>query len=220
MTVDTWPDGAAIPDDVDGADGAGGDAPLLLLDGGIAFDAAGTGKGPNTVHGDTGGDGSGDGAAPASDGAPADAAQPADASSGDAGSAPVDPCHAVPSTDYGLYCGTSTQNSFDTSAANPNTLYDCEGGATASTRSCANGCYVAAAHEPDGCRASPTVDPCAGVHTTGNGIFCGTSTQYGFNTNAADTNDLYTCNGGVTVQATRCAQGCNVAAAGTPDSCR
>lgn len=61
---------------------------------------------------------------------------------------PSDPCSTTSAN--GLYCGAETQSGF--SGGDPNTLYDCENGVTASTTSCSLGCTV----EPPG-----TADHCA-----------------------------------------------------------
>jgi hypothetical protein len=99
---------------------------------------------------DSGNDGSRASDAPTSEGAPDDgatgeAASPFDGATGN-------PCAHVPSADNGAFCGTSTQLGFDPSKADPSTLYVCQNGLVASSTFCANGCYVADAGTPDGCK--------------------------------------------------------------------
>ncbi|HEX8791560.1 MAG TPA: hypothetical protein VF765_11465 [Polyangiaceae bacterium] len=63
------------------------------------------------------------------------------------------PCANVPAADNGVYCGKSSQNGFG--GGSPNTLYDCENGWVASTKTCADGCAIAPAGQNDGCNAAP-----------------------------------------------------------------
>jgi hypothetical protein len=60
-------------------------------------------------------------------------------------------------------------------------------------------------------------DPCANVPPSGNGSYCGTSTQNGFGGGAPGT--LYDCQNGVTASTTVCQSGCFIAPVGKPDGC-
>ena len=121
------------------------------------------------------------------------------------------PCSRVGSAYNGVYCGSSTQNGF--AGGSPLTLYNCQNGATASTSACAYGCYTAPSGKADGCDA----DPCAGVAASGNGLYCGSSTQSGFK--GGNARLLYNCQGSRTAGTTTCGGNCVVAAAGTADHC-
>jgi hypothetical protein len=63
----------------------------------------------------------------------------------------VDPCSAVSSLFNGRFCGSDTQWSFDSSAADPNTLYTCTDGHTTSAVTCPDGCMVAPPTSDDSC---------------------------------------------------------------------
>jgi hypothetical protein len=58
-----------------------------------------------------------------------------------------DPCAST--TINGSFCGASAQYGF--AGGDPNTLYDCENGATASTTACPSGCIAAPMGMPDHC---------------------------------------------------------------------
>lgn len=62
-----------------------------------------------------------------------------------------DPCAHVSSGNNGVYCGTSTQGSFDPQEASNFFLYTCTNGRTTSTAFCIKGCTVASAGHPDFC---------------------------------------------------------------------
>lgn len=129
-----------------------------------------------------------------------------------------DPCAAVPGTANGTYCTSSTQSGFNQRhTAVQSSVYNCVNSKTADYSYCFwNGCTVAPSGQPDKC----TTDPCAGVSSTNNGAFCGTSNQLGFNPGVADSGTLYTCHNGRTVDTAFCDQGCIVGATGQPDTCR
>lgn len=63
-----------------------------------------------------------------------------------------DPCAGVPAASNGVFCGSSPQAYFASSLADQRALYDCQNGRTLWAQSCANGCYVAASGQDDGCR--------------------------------------------------------------------
>jgi len=63
------------------------------------------------------------------------------------------PCANVSAANSGVYCGKSNQDGF--AGGSPTTLYDCENGWVASTKTCANGCFIAPAGQADACNASP-----------------------------------------------------------------
>jgi hypothetical protein len=71
------------------------------------------------------------------------------APSGQADGCVSNPCASVPSASDGFYCGSSSQSGFADGAAN--VLYACQNGQVASMQTCANGCVVAAAGQPDHC---------------------------------------------------------------------
>lgn len=121
------------------------------------------------------------------------------------------PCSRVASAYNGIYCGSSMQNGF--AGGSPLTLYNCQNGSVAGTSSCAYGCYVAPSGQADGCDA----DPCTGVPASGNGIYCGSSTQSGFK--GGNPRVLYNCQGSRTASTTVCGGNCVVAPAGTADHC-
>jgi hypothetical protein len=60
-------------------------------------------------------------------------------------------------------------------------------------------------------------NPCANVPSSGNGLYCGRSTEDGFAGGDPDT--LYDCRDGATVSTTACPNGCFIAPAGTADGC-
>jgi hypothetical protein len=123
----------------------------------------------------------------------------------------TDPCAGVSAANNGQYCGASRQLGF--AGGSTSVVYTCTNGKTASTQSCANGCYVAPAGQADGCVGNP----CAGVPSADNGLYCGSSTQLGFAHGAPGV--LYTCQNGQTTARVSCARGCTVAPAGTADHC-
>jgi Cellulase (glycosyl hydrolase family 5) len=129
-----------------------------------------------------------------------------------------DPCNGVAGSENGLYCGRSTQFGFDANhTADAQQLYDCVNGHAASVVSCKDGCYIAGGGVigvPDGC----VQDPCGGVSGASSGLYCGSSTQPGFGTNAW-TNTVYDCEGGVSVASAMCAAGCIVEMSGKADRC-
>lgn len=62
------------------------------------------------------------------------------------------PCANVSAANDGVYCGKSSQNGFG--GGSPTTLYDCQNGWVASTKTCADGCFIAPAGQDDGCNTS------------------------------------------------------------------
>jgi len=75
---------------------------------------------------------------------------------------PNNPCAKVSAANSGVYCGKSNQNGF--AGGSSTTLYDCENGWVASTKTCPNGCFIAPTGQADGCNASA---PDAGAATDG-----------------------------------------------------
>jgi len=122
----------------------------------------------------------------------------------------ADPCAHVASADNGLYCGASTQSGF--AVDSPLKLFNCQNGHGTVTN-CPFGCVVAPAGTADSCRA----DPCAGVPSSGNGVYCGRSNQAGFR--GGNDQVLYNCQNGHTASTQVCARSCVVAPAGSPDRC-
>ena len=62
-------------------------------------------------------------------------------------------------------------------------------------------------------------NPCANVPSVDNGIYCATTTQFGFDPSHADGTSIYTCTDGQASQVQPCANGCAQEAMGTPDQC-
>ena len=114
----------------------------------------------------------------------------------------ADPCGAAASGN-GPYCGV-------TLGGDPNALYNCQGGATASKTTCANGCTVMPPGQADQCAGSSS-DPCASA-SSGNGAYCG-------KTLGGDPNALYDCQNGKTASKDVCASGCVLNPPGTADKC-
>jgi hypothetical protein len=128
-----------------------------------------------------------------------------------------DPCTHVSGTDNGGYCGNTPSPLFNTSVADPNVAYTCVNGHAVDTVWCGDyGCYNASNGTPDRCNE----DPCTGVSSANNGVFCGRSNQFGFNPHgtAGDTT-LYYCENGHSKWAQICARGCYLAPAGIVDGC-
>jgi hypothetical protein len=124
------------------------------------------------------------------------------------------PCANVSGANNGTYCGSSTQSGFAGGPdVSPTTLYDCENGRVASTRSCSEGCQVAGAGMSDSCYG----DPCTHVSAANGGLYCGKSTQSGFT--GASSYVVYDCEGGRSASVQTCKWGCYVAGAGTNDGC-
>jgi hypothetical protein len=111
---------------------------------------------------DGGMDGSSDAAVdggPGSSDGPIEGAEDADA--------PANPCAKVPAKNFGYYCGLSRQNNF--TGGDPDTLYDCIEGSTASTQTCTTDCVVSQAGLPDTC------DNCGAY---ADGTYCGWKLGY------------------------------------------
>lgn len=123
----------------------------------------------------------------------------------------TNPCAHVPQSGNGVYCGSSTEDGF--ASGSPTELYTCLNGAVAGTSSCPAGCNVAPAGQADTCRA----DPCAKVPASGNGGYCGRSTEDGFG--GGQPLDMYDCQNERTASMTACRFGCYVAPAGQADGC-
>jgi hypothetical protein len=173
--------------------GASGDADATVTDAGDAVSLSPSNDAPEEPF---------DAMCPGADGACAPAVAP-------------DPCAAVRAADNGTYCGSSNQSGFDPDAASPSALYDCQDGATVEETPCDAGCRVAPSGFADTCNP----DPCAGVPTSANGYFCGSSTELGFDPGPANPRDLYGCQYGSTVTTLLCARGCFPAEAGQQDRC-
>ncbi len=117
-------------------------------------------------------------------------------------SPPADPCASAQSGN-GAYCGASL------GAGDPDTLYNCQNGSTASSMPCPSGCQVNPPGVADKCK--PQGDPCSGA-SSGDGLYCGASL-------GGDSNTLYNCVGGATQSSQVCSAGCQVNPPGTPDAC-
>jgi hypothetical protein len=115
---------------------------------------------------------------------------------------PMDPCANAGSGD-GAYCGASL------GAGDPDTLYQCQNGATASSMACQFGCKVQPPGVADSC--NPGGDPCVNA-SSGNGLYCGSSIQ-------GDPSVLYNCQNMATAGTTACAAGCQIMPPGSPDAC-
>ena len=115
---------------------------------------------------------------------------------------PTDPC-ANATSGNGAYCGASL------GAGDPNKLYQCQNGMTASDMTCPNGCKVQPPGVADTC--NPTGDPCANA-SSGDGLYCGG----GIN---GDPNKLYDCQNQQTASSTECDAGCQVMPPGVADAC-
>lgn len=133
-----------------------------------------------------------------------------------------DPCAQATSANNGLYCGGSTQASFNKlRTANLDSVYRCQNGRTVEYAACppSGGCTPAPAGQPDVCSA----DPCAHVGASHNGLYCGASSppQNGFNTgHTANPTTLYKCVNGHTADTADCDHGCYTSPDNnTPDGC-
>lgn len=114
-----------------------------------------------------------------------------------------DPCAAA-NAGNGAYCGRTLGR------GDPDTLYDCQGGTTASRVDCAGGCVEMPPGVADACGAVD--DPCQPAPV--NGLFCGSSLG------AGDADTLYDCQGNRVASARPCAEGCQQNPAGVADACR
>lgn len=114
-----------------------------------------------------------------------------------------DPC-ASAQYGNGAYCGGSL------SGGDPNKLYDCQNGATASSQDCPAGCQVQPPGVADNCK--PVGDPCVNA-SSGNGLYCGGSLGNG------DPNTLYDCQNGATASSSQCPAGCQMNPPGQADAC-
>lgn len=114
-----------------------------------------------------------------------------------------DPC-ASAMYGNGAYCGGGLVG------GDPNSLYNCQNGTTASKMSCPNGCQVNPPGVADACAASG--DPCANA-VSGNGLYCGATIN-------GDANTLYNCQNKATASSTNCPAGCQVNPPGVADACK
>jgi Peptidase family M23 len=114
-----------------------------------------------------------------------------------------DPCSSATSGN-GLYCGGSL------TGGDPQKLYDCQNGATASEQVCVAGCQVNPPGVADNCK--PEGDPCVNA-VSGDGLYCGGSLGGG------DPNVLYSCVGMATASSVVCAAGCQINPPGEADAC-
>ncbi|MEZ4432125.1 MAG: M23 family metallopeptidase [bacterium] len=117
-----------------------------------------------------------------------------------------DPC-ARADAGSGLYCGSTL------GAGDPETLYDCQGRVTASSRRCAAGCLQNPPGVPDACAPEGPADPCQGADG-GDGAYCGASLG------AGERDTLYQCRGRATVSSMPCPGGCQQNPPGVADACR
>jgi len=115
----------------------------------------------------------------------------------------ADPCASAMSGN-GAYCGGSLVG------GDPNALYNCQNGTTASKTTCPNGCQVNPPGVADACKTSG--DPCVNA-TSGNGAYCGASIN-------GDPNALYNCQNKVTASKTDCPAGCQQNPPGVADACK
>lgn len=114
-----------------------------------------------------------------------------------------DPC-ASAMYGNGAYCGSGL------AGGDPNALYNCQNGSTASKTTCPNGCQVNPPGVADACAAGG--DPCANAGS-GNGLYCGATIN-------GDANTLYNCQNKVTASSTNCPAGCQVNPPGVADACK
>ena len=68
---------------------------------------------------------------------------------------------------------------------------------------------------------SPAVitTPCSAVPNQDDGLYCGRSPENGFNRSLANPNWVYDCENHAVASTIHCANGCFVAASGSPDGC-
>lgn len=125
-----------------------------------------------------------------------------------------DACRSVPSSGDGAYCGFSTANGFDPDIVDAIVLVTCINHKTADTTVCRGRCVINNSG-PDRCLP----DPCTNVTAGNSGLYCGRSSQGGFNPADASNFFLYSCQGGKTVQTFFCAKGCTIADPGQDDFC-
>lgn len=114
-----------------------------------------------------------------------------------------DPC-ASAMYGNGAYCGGGLVG------GDPNALYNCQNGTTASKTNCPSGCQVNPPGVADACKAGG--DPCANA-VSGNGLYCGA-------TISGDANALYDCQNKVTASKTDCPAGCQQNPPGVADACK
>jgi hypothetical protein len=76
-------------------------------------------------------------------------------------------------------------------------------------------CFLHSVHNGGG--GGGGSDPCSGVPSSADGVYCGSSTQSGFKGGSSST--LYTCHGGQVTGTQSCKFGCYVAPAGQADGC-
>lgn len=99
------------------------------------------------------------------------------------------------------------------------TLYTCSGGTFTPKQACAGQCLTMFEQPATGaCMPDASNDPCSGVPSSADGIYCGASTQNGFG--GGESSTLYDCRNGTTVSVRSCANGCYSAPAGQQDGCR
>jgi hypothetical protein len=116
---------------------------------------------------------------------------------------PQDACASAMSGN-GAYCGGSLVG------GDPDALYDCQNGTTASKQNCVNGCQVNPPGVADACKSAG--DPCANANS-GSGLYCGASIS-------GDANALYDCQNKVTASKTDCPAGCQQNPPGVADACK
>jgi hypothetical protein len=116
---------------------------------------------------------------------------------------PADPCSSA-QYGNGAYCGGNL------TGGDPNVLYNCQNGSTASKTTCSSGCQQNPPGVADACKTSG--DPCAKA-TSGNGAYCGGSI-------GGDPNVLYDCQNQVTAGTTTCSAGCQMNPPGVADACK
>lgn len=115
----------------------------------------------------------------------------------------ADPC-ASAMYGNGAYCGGGLVG------GDPNALYNCQNGSTASKTNCPSGCQVNPPGVADACAAGG--DPCVNA-VSGNGLYCGA-------TISGDANALYNCQNKTTASKTDCPAGCQVNPPGVADACK
>jgi hypothetical protein len=115
----------------------------------------------------------------------------------------ADPC-ASAQYGNGAYCGGSL------TGGDPNALYNCQNGSTASKTNCPYGCQVNPPGVADTCKAGN--DPCTNA-TSGDGPYCGGPL-------GGDTNTLYNCVNKATASSQVCPNGCQVMPPGQADVCK
>lgn len=165
---------------------------------GSAGPGATSGGGDATVTGAGGATGAGGGVTGAGGDMTSAGGASATTGTSGAGGGASDPCAGAGD---GAHCGSELGGSADHGS-----LYQCQGGVTASAMGCPYGCEASACQ-------SPPPDPCASA-ASGNGLYCGG------NLSGGDANTLYDCENGSTASKQTCPNGCLMNPPGVADACK